>query len=91
MADGGGKELTGWKRKEPDTAGFLQNYYTTYGGGPGGGGLDNSRYRESLSGFYNQQPFEAIAENLSKVNTFIPRAKPIFKSEGGGIHPLGLF
>jgi len=56
---------------------FLDKFYTIFGGGSGPNQqIGNPNFRESLSGYYGGAPFQDIANQFSKVNTFQPRAKP---------------
>lgn len=45
---------------------FLANYNQAFGPS----GLNNANYRQSLSGYYGGQDFNAIANALAKLNTF---------------------
>jgi hypothetical protein len=45
---------------------FLNNYQQAYTPQ----GLNNAAFRESLSGYYGGQDFNAIAQALAKLNTF---------------------
>lgn len=77
---GGGKP--GFNRVAvPDTnqqrqQAMLDKFYAAFGGGGQNPNVNNQGFQESLSGFYGGAPFQDIAQNFSKVNTFVPRAKP---------------
>ena len=57
---------------------FVQEYMGIFGQPYG-----NTNFQESLSGYFNNQPLQDIAQNLAANNTFRVRTKPIYKTIPG--------
>ncbi len=72
---------------------MLDKFYAAFGGGGANPQIGNKNFQQSLSGYYNNQPFQDIANNFSKVNTFQPRAQfpngyKLVPNGGGGNNGL---
>lgn len=52
---------------------FVQKYLSIFGGP-----MSNQNFQQSLSGYYNQTPFQTVAQNIAKNGAFQPVVKKQF-------------